>query len=214
MRNDALLTTALVAGALAATPPILFSVYLATRLRGIVSVLQGLVRGIDTTMDLIGRAVMWLSLAMVVLQVAIVLLRYVFGEGRVFLQEAMLYMNGALFLAASAYTLLHDGHVRVDIVYRSASPRTKAIIDIAGAYLFLIPVVTVLFAVSFPYVRQSWLFGERSRETGGIPFVYGLKTFILVFCVLLFFQGLSLTIRNLMRLAGIERLPASQATMA
>jgi TRAP-type mannitol/chloroaromatic compound transport system permease small subunit len=113
-------------------------------------------------------------------------------------------------LAASGYTFLREGHVRVDIFYRSASPRAKAIVDVLGAYLFLFPVTIILFAVSFPYVRQSWLFKEGSRESGGIPFVYGLKALILVFCILLFLQGLSLTIRNLRRLTGLEPYPSDE----
>jgi TRAP-type mannitol/chloroaromatic compound transport system permease small subunit len=104
--------------------------------------------------------------------------------------------------------LLREGHVRVDIFYRGASPRGKAIIDVVGAYLFLFPVTIILFAVSFPYVRQSWIFWEGSRERGGIPLVYLLKGLILVFCVLLFLQGLSLTIHNLRRLKGLDPYPA------
>jgi TRAP-type mannitol/chloroaromatic compound transport system permease small subunit len=210
MRGDALLVMAL-AGVTLAVIPLLFAAIWAVSRRPIgAGSLRALSHLIDRTNFLIGNTVMWLSLAMVLVQVAIVTLRYVFGEGRVFLQESMLYMNGALFLVASGYTLLREGHVRVDIFYRGASPPGRAIIDVIGAYLFLFPVTIVLFAVSFPYVRQSWLFNEGSRETGGIPFVYGLKALILVFCLLLFLQGLSLIIHNLRRLTGLDPYPPSQ----
>lgn len=159
---------------------------------------------IDAVNTVIGRAAGALALAMALLQVAIVVMRYVFGLGFVFLQEAMLYMHGMLFLSAIAYTLLRGGHVRVDIFYRTASPRAKTWVDLAGAYLFLFPLATFIFALSFPYVWQSWAILERSRETSGIPYVYVLKTFILVFATLLYAQGLSLAIRDLRILAGLD----------
>ena len=199
-------TTYIFAGAagVALLPLLIAAVSQVARWSAGVTFLGRISRVIDSLVRLAGNGVMWLSLSMVLVQVAVVGLRYVFGEGRVYLQESMLYMNGILFLAAAGYTLLQDGHVRVDIFYRGATPRSKAIIDLVGAYLFLFPVTIVLFAVSLPYVRQSWLFAETSRETGGIPFVYGLKAFILVFCLLLFLEGLSTTIHNLLRLVGAE----------
>jgi TRAP-type mannitol/chloroaromatic compound transport system permease small subunit len=210
MRSDAILATTLAAALLALLPLIVAGFWVLTGSRIGAILLGSVAKLIDQLNAIVGNGVMWLTIAMVVVQVTIVTLRYVFGEGRVFLQELMLYMNGALFLAASGYTLLREGHVRVDIFYRGASPRGRAIVDVIGTYLFLFPVTIILFAVSFPYVRQSWLFLEGSRETGGIPFVYGLKTFILIFCALLFLQGLSQTIHNLRRLAGLDPFPPPQ----
>lgn len=207
IKSEALQAASIAAFAIALVPLILALMWRVTGTSFGDGVLQAAARAIDALNHRIGRSVMWLTLALVLVQTVIVVLRYVFGEGRVYLQESMLYMNGMLFLLAAGYTLLRDGHVRVDIFYRPATPRTKAIVDVAGAYLFLFPSVILLFAVSFPYVRQSWRVGEASREAAGIPFVYGLKSLILVFCVLLFLQGLSLTIHNLRRLTGREPYP-------
>lgn len=160
---------------------------------------------IDRMSAALGSVIIWLTLAMVLVQVMIVVLRYVFGEGLILLQESMLYMHGALFLLGAGYTLLRDGHVRVDIVYRDVSPRTKAAIDLIGTYLFLVPFTLTLIAVATPYVEISWAIGERSRETSGIPFVYLLKSCILLFAGLLLLQGTSVAAHAIQRL----RAPAA-----
>lgn len=150
----------------------------------------------------LGDWVAWLALAMVALQFIVVILRYAFGIGSIFLQEGILYLNGALFLLAASYTLLMDGHVRVDIFYRETSPARRALVDFAGAYLFLVPVMNAVWVLSLPYVRTSWSVLEGSRETSGIPAVYLLKTLILVFAVLMLLQGFALAARAALRLAG------------
>lgn len=138
----------------------------------------------------------WLALLMVLLQSLIVLLRYVFGEGLIALQEAMLYMHGMLFLLAAGYTLIADGHVRVDLIYREAGPRTKAWIDFWGALLLLIPVMAVIFWLAWPYVIGSWQVLEGSRETSGIPAVFLLKTCILLFALMMWVQGIGMVARK------------------
>ena len=92
-----------------------------------------------------------------------------------------MYMYGLLFLLAAGYTLLHGGHVRVDIFYREAAPRTKALTDFLGTYLFLFPVMTLILAVGYPYAELSWRIGEGSAETSGIQGIYILKGAILAF---------------------------------
>ncbi len=150
----------------------------------------------------------WLTLLMVLVQSLIVLLRYVFGEGMIALQEAMLYMHGMLFLLAAGYTLLADGHVRVDLIYREARPRTKAWIDLAGALLLLIPVMAVIFWLAWPYVIGSWMVLEGSRETSGLPAVFLLKTCILLFALMMWVQGIGMAAR---KAALLVRPPAQTA---
>ncbi|NWH08599.1 MAG: TRAP transporter small permease subunit [Alphaproteobacteria bacterium] len=168
-------------------------------------------RVIDAVNTGIGRTIAWFALFMVLLQTAIVVARYAFGLGSVFAQEAMLYLHGTLFLAGAAYTLLKDGHVRVDILYRAAPPAAKEWINLTGAYLMLFPVAILLFFVSFPYVAQSWANFEGSRETSGIEAIFLLKSMILVFAALLYLQGLSLVAQGLLRLLGRAPLPADDA---
>lgn len=166
--------------------------------------LAALSRRIDIINERVGRTVSWIALIMVLVQVIIVLMRYVFGVGSIMLQESVVYMHAVLFMAAAGYALVHDGHVRIDIIYREAKPRTKAIIDLAGSLIFLLPLCILIFWVSWRYVAVSWAVLEGSKETSGIPGVFLLKSLILLFAGLLGLQGASLAIRSAMTLVGIS----------
>ena len=150
----------------------------------------------------VGRAVTWCLLVMVLVQVTVVLMRYVFGVGSIWLTEAIVYAHATLFMAAAAWTLQRGGHVRVDIFYADATPRTRAIVDLLGALLLLLPFVGVLAWVSLPYVARSWAILERSREASGLPLVFLLKTLIPLFALLLGLQGLAQAARAWLTLAG------------
>lgn len=165
--------------------------------------LAAFVRLVDRLNDTIGRGVAWLTLAMVLITFTVVVLRYIYAIGWVWMQESYVWLHGIVFMLGTGYTLLHNGHVRVDILYRTASPRYKAIIDIFGSFVLLLPMVTVVFLVSFNYVVASWLKFEESREAGGLPGLFLLKTVILAFCVLLGLQGLALAGRSILSLAGV-----------
>jgi TRAP-type mannitol/chloroaromatic compound transport system permease small subunit len=160
---------------------------------------------IDRFMPAIGRGAAWLVLAIVVLQFALVLARYVFGLGSIWLTEMVIYGHATLFLLASAWTLRAGGHVRVDIFYADASPRTRAIVDLAGALLLLLPFALVLLWLAAPYAARSWAVLERSQETSGLPLVFALKTLIPVFAVMMALQGVAQAIRAVDALAGKPR---------
>jgi TRAP-type mannitol/chloroaromatic compound transport system permease small subunit len=150
---------------------------------------------IDRLTAAIGRTVMWCALAMVVLQVVVVLMRYVLGFGSIWLSEAIVYAHATLFMGAAAWTLQQGGHVRVDIFYAEASPRSRAVVDLLGAIVLLLPFCCVLAWFALPYVGRSWAILERSREASGLPLVFLLKTLIPVFAVLLGLQGIAQAIR-------------------
>jgi TRAP-type mannitol/chloroaromatic compound transport system permease small subunit len=150
---------------------------------------------IDRLNSTIGRSAAWLCLAVVMIQFAVVVLRYVFGIGSIWLQESIVYSHAALFQLAAAWTLRNNGHVRVDIFYSSASPRAKAAVDLLGACFLLIPFAGAILYFSLPYVARSWSIFEGSRETSGLPLVFLLKTLIPVFAAMLILQGLSQAIR-------------------
>jgi len=139
---------------------------------------------------------------MVLVQFTVVMMRYVFGLSNVWMQESILYLHGILFMLAAGYTLYCDGHVRVDILYREASPKYKATVDLIGTFLFLWPVCILIIYVSWPYVTSSWSVFEGSRETSGIPAVFLLKSIIPIFAVFVILQGLSTVIRSLSTLSG------------
>ncbi|MBA4612638.1 TRAP transporter small permease subunit [Stappia taiwanensis] len=139
---------------------------------------------------------------MILLQFAVVLLRYVYGVSFVFLNEGVLYMHSALFMLGAGYTLLVDGHVRVDIFYSQMSRRRQAMIDAAGSAVLLLPSMAVLAWYTFPSVRNSWSVLEGAISVGGIPASFLLKSLIPAFCLLVAIQGLACLFRDLARLSA------------
>jgi TRAP-type mannitol/chloroaromatic compound transport system permease small subunit len=154
-----------------------------------------LARGFDWIARTVGRGVMWLLLAMALLQFAIVILRYVFGLNFIFMQEGVTYMHGAVFLLAAGYALATGDHVRVDILYRAASTRRKALVDFVGTYVFLFPVVLVILWTASPYVGESFSVREGSTEQSGIQAIYLLKAMIPAFAILVAMAGFALAAR-------------------
>lgn len=159
---------------------------------------------IDTFSEWTGRTVSWLTLGIVLFTFAVVLLRYAFNLGWIAMQESVLYLHAVVFLLGAAYTLKQDGHVRVDIFYRGMSPVAKAWVDLFGATLLLLPVCVFIFWSSWDYVGNAWSLQEGSREAGGLPWVYVLKTAIPAMAVLLILQGVSQVLRSLAVLLGEE----------
>ena len=164
----------------------------------------------------LGEAVAWLALAMVLLQFSVVLLRYVFSIGFVPLQEGVWYLHGLLFMLGAAYTLLEDGHVRVDIFYRRAPRRNRALVDLSGSLFFIIPVCLLTLYVSWDYVLSaiydvyggSWIL-EGSREFGGLPLIWAYKLTIWVFALTLLAQGISLAVKSAAELGSRQDAPSS-----
>jgi TRAP-type mannitol/chloroaromatic compound transport system permease small subunit len=150
---------------------------------------------IDRFNAAVGRAAAWGALFMVVTSFAVVLMRYVLGLGSIWLQESILYAHAVVFLLAAAWTLKVGGHVRIDVFYATAAPRTKAMIDLAGALFLLLPLATALLMLSLPYVARSWAILERSREASGLPLVFLLKSLIPAFALMLGLQGVAQAIR-------------------
>jgi len=155
----------------------------------------GVADRIDHLNGAIGRTAAWLALAVVLLQFSVVVMRYVFGAGSIWLTESIIYGHAALLMLAAAWTLQEGGHVRVDVFYADASPRTKAWVNLLGACLLLLPFMAVLLYFALPYVARSWAILERSRETSGIPAVFLLKTLIPLFAVMMALQGVAQAIR-------------------
>jgi TRAP-type mannitol/chloroaromatic compound transport system permease small subunit len=155
------------------------------------------VKIIEKTTEAVGRSVAWLAIVLVLATGLVVLLRYVFQTGSIALQESLLYINALLFTLGSAYTLKHDGHVRVDIFYNKLSPKHKALLNLLGTLVFLMPFCISVLWFSWDYVAASWRVKESSAETSGLGFVYLLKTTILVLAGFLFWQGAAELMKNL-----------------
>jgi TRAP-type mannitol/chloroaromatic compound transport system permease small subunit len=154
--------------------------------------MRQVIRFIDALNDRIGRTVMWLAILIALVQFATVILRYVFSIGFIPVQELIWYLNAVLFMTGAGYALYADAHVRVDILYRQAKPRTQAVIDFLGGLFLLLPVSIAMIWLSFGYVTRSWRILEKSTEVSGLPLIFALKTFIWVFAVLVGLQGIAM----------------------
>lgn len=143
----------------------------------------------------------WLVLAMALVTLGIVIARYGLSLGSVAVQESVVFMHAALFMLCASYTLLQDNHVRIDVFYRNYSPRTRALVNIVGALLFLLPLSSTLLWFSLDYVGRAWSIGELSPDSA-MP-VYLLKTLQPVMAVLL---GLGALAQCFNALAALTRL--------
>lgn len=151
---------------------------------------------VDRAVVWLGRLVAWLTLLMVLVTVLVVILRYFFGIGWIWLQESVTWMHASVFLLAAAYTLSRDEHVRVDVFYSRWSTRTRRIVDTVGVALLLLPTCGWIIYAGLDYVASSWSVREASRETGGLPALFLLKTLIVLTPALLALEGLALVTRR------------------
>jgi len=173
--------------------------------------LSSVVQLLDSISEWTGRGISWLTLAMVFVTFIIVVMRYLFNVGNVALQESVVYMHSFVFLLGAAYTLKHDGHVRVDIFYRPMSEKGKAIVNILGTLVLLIPVTSFILWMSWDYVATSWSLLESSQEAGGLEYRYILKSALIVMPVLMLLQATSELLRNIMVLtSGGHLLPEEE----
>jgi TRAP-type mannitol/chloroaromatic compound transport system permease small subunit len=157
-----------------------------------------LINQIDAITDFVGRTVSWLTLLMVATVLIVVVTRYFVQIGSIALQESVTYLHATVFLLGIACTLKQGGHVRVDIFYRRFSSRRKALVDFCGGLFFLIPVSILIFYSSWDYVLASWAIGETSAENNGLPFVYLLKTLMILMPATLLLQGVAEILKSLL----------------
>jgi len=145
----------------------------------------------------VGHAVSWLTLLMVIVTFVIVVLRYVFGTGLIWLQESVTWMHAAVFMLGAAYTLQREEHVRVDIFYRKMSEQQRAWVNLLGVLVFIFPMCAFFVYQSIDYVAASWSLREVSRNSGGLsyPAVPLLKSVLVIMPVAVALQGLALLLR-------------------
>ena len=164
---------------------------------------------IDRFNERFGRWVYWLTLAMVILGAYNTVVRYMdrytgLGMSSNTYLELQWYFFSIVFLLGAAYTLKHDAHVRVDVLYSKFGPKGRAIINLAGLLVFLIPFCMVMIVTSWPAVIHSWEVLEMSPDPGGLP-RYPIKTIIPIAFLLILVQGVSMGIRQLAVLSGFRK---------
>ena len=147
----------------------------------------------------LGKATSWLTLLMVLVTFAVVVMRYVFDLGFIWLQESVVWMHACVFMVGAAYTLQQEEHVRVDIFYRGMTRKRRAWVDLTGVIVFLLPLCAFLCWAAFDFVLVSWRLHEASRESGGLPYplISLLKSILIVMPITLGLQGLSLLFRSI-----------------
>ena len=162
-------------------------------------------KGIDVLNEWVGRGVAWVTLGLVLVIFVDVVMRYLFRTSYVFTQELEWHLFAFIFLIGAGYTLLHDGHVRVDVLYQRLGTKGKAWINLVGVLLFLFPGCIMIIVTSFKFVYTSWAIMEGSPDPGGVPFRFIVKGTIPVGFGLLLLQGTSLGIHSLLQILGIEK---------
>ncbi|MGR3507113.1 MAG: TRAP transporter small permease subunit [Paracoccaceae bacterium] len=165
-----------------------------------------LMRAINRLNIIVGHVFSWLAVGIFVVCFWVVIERYFFGNTRLWMQDLYVWLNGAMFTAVAAFALYRNDHVRVDIFFRTASIRSKAIMDMIGVCLFLLPFMYIVWIYSYPNVMRSWSGFEASANVGGMPGLFVLRTFILAFAGLVALQGIAMLIRSVLILAGREDL--------
>ena len=151
----------------------------------------------DSLIERLGNVLNVLMIALVCVVIVVVVGRYFFEIGSVALQELTTYLHATIFMLGISYTLKHDGHVRVDIFYRNFAEKKQALINVIGGLTFVFPISIFIGWSSWEYVLASWSIMETSTENNGLPFIYLLKTVMLIMPLLLMIQGIISVIKNL-----------------
>ena len=176
------------------------------------STMFALYQFISNFTERLGLATRYLGFFLVINTALVVLLRYAFNYAPIALQEIMTYLHTSLFMLGAAYTLKHDGHVRVDVFYQYMSATKKCWVNILGTVFLLFPTCLFVLIICFPYVSSSWAIGEHSIESSGLPWLFLLKSLLLVQPVLLMIQGLAEILRNVLMLKGDPRVGGDDNT--
>ena len=167
--------------------------------------LKTLSRWIDGFNEKVGQMVSWVTLGLVVVIFIDVVMRYLFNTSYVFTQELEWHLFGFIFLIGAGYTLLHDGHVRVDIIYQRLGLKGRAWINLCGVILFLIPGCIMVINTSWKFAANSFAMLEGSPDPGGIPLRFIIKGCIPAGFTLLLLQGISMGLHSFMLILGIEK---------
>jgi TRAP-type mannitol/chloroaromatic compound transport system permease small subunit len=166
------------------------------------SPIRGLIRLIDALNEWVGRITAWATLGLVLVVFIDVVMRYAFKTSYVFTQELEWHVFSFVFLIGAGYTLLHDGHVRVDIIYQELSPKGRAWINLIGVIFFLIPGCWLVIKTSWAFMYSAYEVWEGSSDPGGIPCRFILKGLIPLGFSFLLLQGISLGLKSLLTLFG------------
>lgn len=157
---------------------------------------------IDRLNLMVGRLVYWLILLMVLVSSGNAVVRYAFNTSSNAWLEIQWYLFSGVFLLSAGYTLLHNEHIRIDVISGRFTPRIQAWIDVVGGVFFLLPMAVLIMWLSWPMFMDSFVTGEMSSDAGGL-IRWPAKVLIPIGFALLALQGLSEIIKRLAFLAGV-----------
>ena len=182
----------------------LFIIYIVYIYSRVMSALAQISKYIDRFNTFVGYLCAFFVFSMVIVVFTVVVLRYGFNIGFIWMQEVYVWLHSFIFMLGAGFTYLVNEHVRIDVFYREASKKYKAIVDLLGNIFLLLPFLYIIWSYSYPFVYRSFLMGEVSREAGGMPALYILKSAILWFCLVLFIQLISNIIKSLQTLTSFD----------
>ncbi|MEW6266069.1 MAG: TRAP transporter small permease subunit [Thermodesulfobacteriota bacterium] len=156
-------------------------------------------RFIDSFVERLGRLIAWLNVLLILNIMVQVVLRYVFGRGLIWLEELQWHFYAVLIMFGISYTLIDDGHIRLDLLHQRLSPRTKEWVEMLGIVILLLPLICVIFYYSLDFVGTAWRLGERSESPLGLPGRWLIKSVIPISLTVLVLSALS----RLGRAAGV-----------
>lgn len=149
---------------------------------------------IETFIGIVGRISSW-SLAFLLLAISSqVILRYVFGQTFTLLEDSLWYLFAFTLVLGLSYTMIDDGHVRVDFLYQRYSPRLRRWVDLVGIVFFLMPLYAFLAWHGWEYAAKSFAINESSPNPEGMPWLWLVKFMLPFSCILLLFEALAKTI--------------------
>jgi TRAP-type mannitol/chloroaromatic compound transport system permease small subunit len=157
---------------------------------------------IDAMSRAIGATAKWLAVAMVLVQFLVVGLRYIYGSSFIWLQETVVYLHATLFMLAIGYTFLVDQHVRVDVLYAGWDARRRALVDLIGIVVAVLPFCALVLWASWTYAAMSWRIGEGPIQVGGLPLQPVMKSLIPTMAILLGLQAIAIGLRAVAVLTG------------
>ncbi|MCF8146854.1 MAG: TRAP transporter small permease subunit [Deltaproteobacteria bacterium] len=162
--------------------------------------LKTVLKFLDNISEWSGRVFMWLIIPLTIVVVYEVISRRILGAAHIWAPEVTNYLYGPHFMLVAAYTLLHKGHVSIDIIYQKFSPRTRGILDIITYTCLFFPFCFIMLHQGILFAKTSWMMGETSGSAG-MPVVPEIKTVIPVTFALLLIQGLATYIRAIIQTA-------------
>ena len=160
-------------------------------------VINLIIKIVDYISSFIGKCVSWLILVMVFTTFGITFFRYVFNTGLIWIQELIVYMHVCVFMLMMSYTFIENKHVRIDIFFNRLSEKNKNYINLFGHIFFLIPMCLVIVIYGWNFVHNSWSILESSQEAGGLPFLYLLKSLIIIAPSLLMLQAIAEILKSI-----------------